>query len=497
MYYEATRQALSQISPPVICYNCTMGCSNTADRSLINSYYNSIVEALEKAAALSVPRLKTGSLKPFWNDELDRLKEDSIFWHNLWSQAGRPASGTLQQIKSSCRLRYKTAIRDAYCLFEKAHDNEICQHWLAKKPTEFWKVWHKKFGKKVDANVVLPGCHSTQEAAEQFASHFKAVYYTSADDPVAVDDFLSKRHRYVMNDGKIADAHKFCTEVSLELIDECVRRLHIGKACGPDSLSAEHLLYAHPSLIVHLKLLFGLIFLHGFVPDGFGSGIIVPLIKDKSGSINDTLNYRPITLTAVISKVFENVILSVCQQCFTTDELQFGFKRNMGCSDAIFAVKSTVNYFVERGSCVYAAALDLKKAFDSVNHFKLFSTLLDAGVPIPVIDVMCNWYSKLFAAVRWNSCLSLPFSVGSGVRQGSTLSPALFNLYINFIIVALRSRDCGCHVRDRFFGCFLYADDIIILAPSLSGLQSMLDVCSTACSKLRVKFNSNKSYCIW
>ena len=89
------------------------------------------------------------------------------------------------------------------------------------------------------------------------------------------------------------------------------------------------------------------------------------------------------------------------------------------CSDAIFAVKSTVNYFVQRGSCVYAATLDLKKAFDSVNHFKMFSTLLDAGIPPPVVDVMCNWYSKLFAAVRWNSCLSLPFSVGSGVRQGS------------------------------------------------------------------------------
>jgi len=66
-------------------------------------------------------------------------------------------------------------------------------------------------------------------------------------------------------------------------------------------LSAEHLLYVHPSLVVYLKLLFGLIFLHGFVPDDFGSGIIVPLIKDKSGNMNDIHNYRPITLTSVQS----------------------------------------------------------------------------------------------------------------------------------------------------------------------------------------------------
>ena len=106
--------------------------------------------------------------------------------------------------------------------------------------------------------------------------------------------------------------------------------------------------------------------------------------------MNDTNNYRPITLTPVISKVFDNVILSLCQQCFMTDELQFGFKQNVSCSDAIFAVKSTVNYFIERGSCVYATALDLKKAFDSVNHFKLFSTMIDVGIPLPVVDVMCN-----------------------------------------------------------------------------------------------------------
>ena len=131
----------------------------------------------------------------------------------------------------------------------------------------------------------------------------------------------------------------------------------MGKACGPD-LSAEHLLHAHPSLIVHLKLLFGLMILHGFLTDEFGSGIIVHLIKDKSGNMNDTHSYRPITLTPVISEVFENVILSICH---TVDyESQFGFKQNMGCSDATFVVKSTVNYFVQRSSCVYAATLDTK-----------------------------------------------------------------------------------------------------------------------------------------
>ena len=104
-------------------------------------------------------------------------------------------------------------------------------------------------------------------------------------------------------------------------------------------------------------------------------------------------------------------------------------------------VKSTLNYFVERGSNIRH-----EEAFDSVNHFKMSSTLLDAGIPLPVVNVMCN-LSKLFAAVRWNSCLSLPFSVVSGVRRGRSLSLALFNLYI---IVSIKSFECGCYISGRF-----------------------------------------------
>ena len=134
---------------------------------------------------------------------------------------------------------------------------------------------------------------------------------------------------------------------------------------------------------------------------------------------------------------------------------------------------------MKRGGCVYAAALDTKKAFDKVNHFKLFSILLDASIPIPVVDDICNWYSKIVSWLMFNGtfstnqqsylflcggmvalelgCLSSPLLVGSGVRQGSTLSPALSNLYINRTIMSLKTADYGCHVHDKFFGCFLNA----------------------------------------
>jgi len=106
-----------------------------------------------------------------------------------------------------------------------------------------------------------------------------------------------------------------------------------------------------------------------------------------------------------------------------------------------------------------------------VHHYKLFRSLLSAGVPLIVVDVLSNWYSKMLCVVKWNSSLSSVFSIGSGVRQGSCLSPAIFNIFMNAFIVNVRQSDIGCHILNMYYGCLLYANDIVLLSPSLKGLQ--------------------------
>jgi len=60
------------------------------------------------------------------------------------------------------------------------------------------------------------------------------------------------------------------------------------------------------------------------------------------------------------------VLLEICENFAATDLLQFGFKNNVGCIDAIFMLKSTVKYFIDRGSYEYVALLDIRKASDRV-----------------------------------------------------------------------------------------------------------------------------------
>ena len=74
----------------------------------------------------------------------------------------------------------------------------------------------------------------------------------------------------------------------------------------------------------------------------------------------------------IISKLFEMSVVEICNYAFTADSLQFGFKTGTSCADAIFTLKTTVQYFTEKGSSVFIASLDISKVFDRVHHFKLY-----------------------------------------------------------------------------------------------------------------------------
>ena len=112
-------------------------------------------------------------------------------------------------------------------------------------------------------------------------------------------------------------------------------------------------------------------------------------------------NYRPITLSPIMSKVFESFLIEQYSKYLITDDLQFGFKKHLGCTNAIFALQQTIQYFNNRSSNVYIASLDASKAFDRVNHFKLYSILYKRGLPALFINIMINWYSKLQVVVKW------------------------------------------------------------------------------------------------
>lgn len=121
--------------------------------------------------------------------------------------------------------------------------------------------------------------------------------------------------------------------------------------------------------------------------------------------------------------------------------------------------------------------MDMTKAFDHVRHSSLFWKLLERGIPPIFIRLLQKMYEKQEANVRWNDRLSHKFPISNGVKQGAVLSPKLYCTYIDGIFDLLRKNRTGCWVNGTFTGIVGYADDLLLLSPSLSGLQEMVKSC--------------------
>ena len=493
-YYTLTNENLSNSAIDFSYAHCAGNCNaQVIHCAAIDRHYTCLVNALLQAERRTIPRIPHSSLKPFWNEYLDELKSKSITWHAIWISAGRPPNGWIHKIKICSKLKFKHAIKEAFAKYENRFNDDLCSHFLNKNTPAFWKTWNKKMRSNVAKEVYVNGSNEEKLVADAFADNFESVYFDSNSKLESKKEFFDL----------LSSNSKTCTvspaelhsSFSVEQVSRSMLNLKLGKASGPDELSAEHLIHSHPSLVIHICLLFRGIATHGYVPNDFGAGIIIPLLKDKLGDVNDVGNYRGITLIPIFSKLFELVLLEICLPYLNTDDLQFGFKKKLGCDNAIFILSETVDFFNSRGSSVFIATLDFKKAFDRVNHFKLFSTLIRTHIPIWIINILVEWYGKLRVAVRWKCTISKSFNVHSGVRQGSTFSPALFNAFINVFIVNIRNNNIGCHINSNFLGVIMYADDLLLLSASVDGLQKMLNVCHSVSISTDMEFNTKKCAC--
>ena len=108
--------------------------------------------------------------------------------------------------------------------------------------------------------------------------------------------------------------------------------------------------------------------------------------------------------------------------------------------------------------------LDMSKAFDKVDHCALYLKLMKRKLPLEFLNVIINLYSRSEAFVKWYGAVSRTLKVSNGVHQGGVLSPFFIAVFVDDLITKLRHRGLGCFIGAMYFGCVMYADDLLIMS---------------------------------
>ena len=432
--------------------------------------------------------------KPWWNRELSKSRDNLHRMFNIWRDAGFP--------RDPNNMHYNRYLfsRKAFRNHVKREKNQAtAMHYINMEsikhssPRSFWR--QVKLSNQSSTKLyTINGKTKINEITTEFRDHFNSLLNTPRIPDVSNEQSNSELYELLSKlDGNTENFYITETDVS-----EAIHKLNTNKSRDPFQLQAEHLLHAPKAqFLTFLTQLLNDLFADRDLPQCLSTSIIVPLSKSNKKSLNDPNNYRGISLMPIVIKLIVTIILIKCPEITDHGPAQFGFTPRSSTIHAETIIKDTIKYYNDKGSPVYICSLDAEKAFDCCSWLKLFQKLHDQNtLPKPVLRTLIQLYTKGDASVRYQSETSSPFNLSQGVRQGSVLSPHLYNFYTKDIIKGIRAMNSGTCLNKMNTSIVAFADDIILLSSTLKGLQDMVDRCVQLGKEHLIKFNDKTQFVI-
>ena len=161
-------------------------------------------------------------------------------------------------------------------------------------------------------------------------------------------------------------------------------------------------------------------------------------------------------------------------------------------------LKEMIRFYRKHRTPVYVCFLDTSKAFDCVNHWNFFNVMIERKCPVFIMRLQMFWYRNQRLCIKRDSVLS-EFSVTNGIKQGGILSPKLFNIYVNTLSVSLNEKyiHVGCCVYGKVVNHLYYADDLVLVSPTASGMNELLQVCEQFSEEFGLKFDKQKTVVLY
>jgi hypothetical protein len=345
-----------------------------------------------------------------------------------------------------------------------------------------------KYFSSISTHHPIPSSELVSLISFMLSFEFRSVLQSQPTHPF----FGSTDEHSVYNNDPILkdDVIKYCIHIPTDT------------ALGWDFLSPHFLKNGTELLFQCFHKFFYLIFKLGKLPLDWLRSNICALHKNGDKELPE--NYRPISLTPIIMRLYERLLLPKVWGILDSNKIispfQAGFRKNHGTLDNLYwFIQRINNKFMHRQShrikpFLPVVFLDLKKAFDKINISITLRKLHQCGIRGNLLHFFFAFLTNRKIRVINFDDTSDWFTIDTGTPQGSVLGPILFSIYINDLITKLIQLNNGILP-------FAYADDLCLvptqlsepLETTLSHLQDSLDICSTWAKENFMTFSKDKS----
>lgn len=484
---------------------------------LYNSWKDNVLEAAKEG--LGVKQIK-GKHNAWFDKDVDNAIKDrrrACQSHRQWANGNNgdnTAGDELWQTYQNKRIHAKNLIR------QKITDMRVNRSIdIAKKggtsSRDFWKFLR---GSNVSRNNTDTHCIKAPNTSEiifdrkvmnqtimQYWSTLGKMNLSLHKDDANLELTKSKINNIRRNN--VLDFNNFKTsdngncvglydiDIDIDTVVEALSHAKNNKAPGADFITNELLKNGGDSLNNSILCMFKRLLFLERVPKEWNHSIIVPIFK--KGDRKELDNYRGISLSSCVSKVFNRIVAQNVSKFLEDNnvlsEIQGGFRPSFSTTDHVFILKSIAACRLAEGKKTYMAFLDFRKAFDTVWRDGLMLAIWNTGIRGKIWKIIDSLYDNVKAQVRFGNLITNDFNVEEGVKQGCALSPVLFCIFINEFAKLLRDHNVGVRIHDVCMGGLFWADDVVLLANDEQELNKMLDLAAQFSRDWRLNFNHSKS----
>ena len=377
---------------------------------------------------------------------------------------------------------------------EKELEKEIQSIEIAhggQKYGEAWRVVNEITGRKRAKEGQVTGS-SPEERVKTWFNHFRKLLGSPPEVEEPDEEIPNIYEELGINDDVF----------SMEEFRKVKASLKIGKAAGPDDIPPEVLKacdfdeicldFCNEALLNNDK------------PNLWSLMNIIPV--PKSGDLTKTDNYRGISLTCILAKMFNRMILNRIRDVidFRLRINQNGFRTNRSTVSQILTLRRIIEGVKENNIKSVMTFIDFRKAFDSIHRGKMIRILKAYGIPPKLLHAIEKMYTNTKAKVITPDGETEMFEITTGVLQGDTLAPFLFIIVLDYAMrkalvgreddlgFTLSTRKSRRHAKETLTDLD-FADDIALISDEICQAQEMLLRVEKECKKVGLEINTKKT----